>query len=289
MDFYAVLPSNASPEVYPQNITSNFKVQLSERMDLHGKWQVALFEIHYPNTLSQVQDGNNWIKVYRPYVIEPVRVRAVRAEKGPVHDVIDVQEANNETPSIFTLEEKFTIRTGAYTTARELVNEVQTGLDKMSIIPETQKRTFLVRETSEGRAHFQPFRACLDASYVMARSLSLQLGLTHPGPHKADRELIGVRPIDVSLGVPSQMYIYLNIIQDQIVGHTRAPLLRTVPTVIDSKHGSISTYRCEHPVYFDLNTKSFDNIEVNIRTDTGDFMPFSHGTLTLLVHFKRHS
>ena len=273
MDFYAVLPSNASPDVYPNNKTNNFKVQLCERMDLHGQWQVALLEIHYPNTLSHVLKGENWVEVLTP-----------------LRTVVDASDIKiNVNSPVLTKTTKHSIKTGIYKNGRELINELQLRLEKMSISPETQKRSTILKETPEGVVQFNPFRAHLDSSYKVAPALALQLGLPHAGPYRADSELFGIRPIDLSLGIPSQMYVYLNILQDQIVGHTRAPLLRTIPTVIDAKFGSMTTYRCEHPVYYDLNTKSFDNIEVNIRTDTGEFLPFNHGTLTLLVHFRQRA
>lgn len=260
MDFYAVLPSNASPDIYSNNKTSNFKVQLCERMDLHGDWQVALLEIQYPNTLSHVLKTENWI---------------------------EFQDTSKD------LKERYYIRPGNYVKNVDLISELndtllQPRVTQQSLQHPTPVDLPVLKISSDGVINIYPFEDFrVDKEYSFSPSLALQLGLPHSGPYPCSNELTGIRPVDMTLGVPSQMYIYLNIIQDQIVGHTRAPLLRTVPTVIDGKYGTMTTFRCEHPVYFDLNTKSFDNVEVNIRNDTGAFLPFHHGTLTLLVHFKQ--
>ena len=280
MDFYAVLPSNASPDIFPQNTTSNFKVQLSERMELHGSWQPALLEIHYPNTLSQIDKGENWIKVFKPFTDNP----NTEAVTGPSYDV-------NTTPidsvSIYTAEDTYTIRPGYYATIKDLIFELHETLAPLQALPNDKGRSGLFEVTSENYLMIHPFSACTDCTYQLAPRLALQLGLSHAGPYKSNKPVLGSRPIDLSLGVPSQLYIYLDILKEQIVGHSRVPLLRTIPTATEARFGSMSSFRCEHPVYFDLNTKSFDSIEVNIRTDTGQFLPFHHGTLTLLVHFKQ--
>jgi hypothetical protein len=279
MDFYAVLPSNASPDIFAKNTTSNFKVQLSERLELHGNWQLALLEVHYPNTLSQIDKGENWIKVFKP-LSSPVSVT------GPSYDV---NQEQTEPVSILTSEGTYTLKTGYYPTIHELLYQLHETLTPFQALPDNRGRGGIFGVTPENHLTIHPFPACKECSYQFAPRLALQLGLSHPGPYKADAEVKGERPIDLSLGVPSQMYIYLDILKEQIVGHSRVPLLRTVPIATEARFGSLTSYRCEHPVYFDLNTKSFDSIEVNIRTDTGKFLPFHHGTLTLLVHFKERA
>ncbi|KAK3929540.1 Putative uncharacterized transposon-derived protein, partial [Frankliniella fusca] len=59
IDFYMFLPSNASPKVYPDNTTCHFKTELAQRMELHGHWQAALIELHYPNTIAHIVQGDN--------------------------------------------------------------------------------------------------------------------------------------------------------------------------------------------------------------------------------------
>ncbi|KAK3917560.1 Endonuclease NucS [Frankliniella fusca] len=49
---------NASPEVHSDNTTSHFKTELAQRMELYGRWQVALIEMHYPNTIEPVDSLN---------------------------------------------------------------------------------------------------------------------------------------------------------------------------------------------------------------------------------------
>jgi hypothetical protein len=274
MDWYAVFPSNASPDIYPDNRTSRFKVQLSERVELHGDWQVALLEVQYPATFPHVQKGNDWIKLTSPI-----------PEARQIGDGVEAPTHNH-----YTQEKTYQMRVGYYNDARHFVDSLQETLKPLfkSSSSDDWDRT-VIDIGSSNRLVFPRLKYHERASYEFAPQLAYQLGLTHPGPYEAHKTLVGEKSVDISIGTPQQMFVYLNLIQDQIVGHTRAPLLRTIPVTTEAKFGSMSTYRCKPPLYFDLKTRSFDSIEVNIRTSTGEFMPFSHGSLSLLCHFKPRS
>ncbi|KAK3907323.1 Putative uncharacterized transposon-derived protein [Frankliniella fusca] len=92
------------------------------------------------------------------------------------------------------------------------------------------------------------------------------------------RKYAELKPIDISLGVPSQMFIYMDVLEEQIVGHTRAPLLRTVPVDTKAQYGSMTVVHFDHPIYFDLRTKSFDTLEIYIKDHAGRNVPFDFGT-----------
>ena len=180
MDFYAVLPSNASPEIFPQNTTSNFKVQLSERMELHGNWQLALLEIHYPNTLSQIDKGENWIKVFKPFMDSP----DTQALTGPTHDVNTTQ---TDPVSIYTSEDTYNIKPGYYTTTHDLILALHEALTSVQALPNDRGRSGIFEVTSDNYLMIHPFSSCTNCTYQFAHRLALQLGLSHAGPYKANK------------------------------------------------------------------------------------------------------
>lgn len=252
MDFYAFLPSNANPNIYPDNKTSNYRIQLAKRMELTGHWQAALVEAHYPNTIEQVTDGENMIKI---------------THRNGTEDV-------------------YYVRPGHYVKLDNFLFELHEALTPLETVPNDKGRSSVVELTEGSYILFHPFLTVPDATYTFSTRLAMQLGLLHSGPYPTQTELCGTNPIDLNLGVPPQLFIYLDKIDDQIVGHTRVPLLRTVPTEINERYGSMSIYHFEQPLYFDLTTKCFDTLEINIRDHTRKLVPFSSGTSMLLVHFK---
>lgn len=252
MDFYAFLPSNASPELYPDNTTSHFITQLSQHMDLHGQWQAALIELHYPNTVAQVIQGENDITVVSDTMVDLVSVRP-----------------------------------GSYSSVEDFLSSVNDALKSFDN-DITQSNTKYYEVTNQ-RITFNPFDNDEQYKVHFSPRLALQLGLEHPGPYPANQEICGTKPLDISLGMPAEMFIYMNILSDQIIGHERAPLLRTVPLDIKAQHGTTSVVHFDHPLYFDLRTKSFDTLEIDIRDSAGRRIPFQFGTSTLLVHFRKLS
>jgi hypothetical protein len=71
---------------------------------------------------------------------------------------------------------------------------------------------------------------------------------------------------DLNIGLQS-LFIYLDIVQSQVVGDIRAPLLRIIPA--RGKDGEIITINYDNPQYLPLATKEFETMEVLITDDTG--------------------
>ncbi|KAK3926341.1 DNA-directed RNA polymerase subunit beta' [Frankliniella fusca] len=251
MDFYMFLPSNASPKVYPDNTTCHFKTELAQRMELHGHWQAALIELHYPNTIAHIVQGDNDITLVSDSYIDTVSAR----------------------PGSFSSTKDFLIGIG----------DALKSFGNNNNVVDTQPFTLL----PDQRIKFMPFDVDEKTKVHFSPRLALQLGLAHTGPYPANEEILGVKPVDISLGIPSQMFIYMDVLEEQIIGHTRAPLLRTVPVDTKAQYGSMTVVHFDHPIYFDLRTKSFDTLEIYIKDHAGRNVPFDFGTSTLLVHFKQ--
>ncbi len=291
-DFHMVIPSNSSPDVYPENKTSTFKVNLPERCELYGDWEAALLEVHYPNTLINIQPGENWIKVlaveYGTVIPTPPRLN-----EGAVY-LADHERLDLMNKSTSRLQYKFSLRPGLYTESEALANHIADVIRPMTYAQSCAVKTSsdcitVTIALKDNRFFMAAMPHLQDYVVYFAPKLAMQLGLPYDGPFSTGEYIEGIRPINLDLGKPEQMYIYMNLLQDQMVGHTRAPLLRTVPLNPEASFGSMATYRCEHPIYLNVGTKSFDGLEVNIRTDNGHLLPFHSGTLTLVCHFRRRA
>ncbi|KAK3921532.1 Putative uncharacterized transposon-derived protein [Frankliniella fusca] len=227
--------------------------KLSKRLELRGKWQVALVQVHYPNTIAQVTEGENEIVLKQP--------------DGSITRCV--------VPPAY------------YSSVRDLTYALHEAITELEAMADGSGRESALEFLPDGRFMFYPFTKYKNATYTFSPRLAMQLGLSHPGPYDAGKELCGKHHADLSLGIPPLLFIYFDKISDQIVGHCEAPLLATVPTNIDGRYGGTSVYTVDHPKYFDLVTKNFDTVEVNIRDHAGKFVSFLHGTSMLLCHFRR--
>ena len=88
---------------------------------------------------------------------------------------------------------------------------------------------------------------------------------------------------NLNIGLQS-LYVYLNIVESQIVGDVRAPLLRIVPA--QGKDGEIITLNYDNPQYVPLSTRDFEVVEVLITDDTGEKVPFERGRVVITLNFR---
>ena len=89
------------------------------------------------------------------------------------------------------------------------------------------------------------------------------------------------------------MYIYSNLCQNIIVGDTYVPLLRQIVLPAQQQNyqppGLIEKVILDYPMYVPVAVSSINCIEIEIRTNNGDYFPFSPGSVTTItLHFKKH-
>jgi len=86
------------------------------------------------------------------------------------------------------------------------------------------------------------------------------------------------------------MYIYASICAPIQVGNVRAPLLKTI-WIKPSRRFALNEIKhldFENPMYVPVSGSNFNSIEINIRLDSGELVPFNYGSVTsLTLHFKR--
>ena len=85
----------------------------------------------------------------------------------------------------------------------------------------------------------------------------------------------------------TSIYTYCDIIQLQIVGDTSAQLLRSIP--VEGKYGDIITKTFTNIQYVPVQTKSFRDVKILLRNDTGDPVPFERGKVIATLHFRQHT
>ena len=81
------------------------------------------------------------------------------------------------------------------------------------------------------------------------------------------------------------LYVYCDIIQPQYVGDAFVPLIRIVP--VEGKDGQRVSKSFVRPQYVPVSRKQFESIEVNIKWDTGETVPFEFGRVLLTLHFRQ--
>jgi len=94
-------------------------------------------------------------------------------------------------------------------------------------------------------------------------------------------------PPDMTGGA-SSLYIYSDCVVPQIVGSTLAPLLRVVPIRIGGMmYGQPITEIFMQLHYLPVISKSLNSVEISIKTDQYEDMPFNFGKSVMKLHFVK--
>lgn len=266
-DFYLLLPSNASPDVYPDNTTSSYKTELPKQITLSGGgWTVALVEIAYTNTLENINPGNNEVvfayqdekKLWKKDVeyMASGRFRSVQSVLDELNVIIR-RQVEKYAPELFPTTEFFTLSKEGIVESNPIVSELELESSEIHV------------RLCEGLAKLLGFQEC---AFFLCKG----------SPHQS------VTQPDLRLGTPPLCYVYCDLLEPMVVGHTQVPLLRCIP-VAKAEYGDITSHAVDFPIYQTLATREFSTVQIDLREHTGNPMPFEFGHSTVLLHFKRRS
>lgn len=252
--FYITLPSNTlGKNKNEENTLASYTTKLAKPVSLRGDWEIALVEIIYPFSFYNV-----------------------RGKSDCGLQVIELEGSK----SSYVFEYQY-IPPGFYYTPEHLLqflNECLKSGDKL-------KGKF---EYSKESGHVQ-YTSCSETntSLVLSSGLKEILGFSQNSTNLAPNgSLRTERPMRLNLFVPDQLFNYSDLVGNEMVGDTLAPLLRTIVVDSEKTFGTTISKTFDSPHYVKLARNYFDSIDINIRNSLGEFAPFQFGTVTCKVHLR---
>ena len=86
-----------------------------------------------------------------------------------------------------------------------------------------------------------------------------------------------------------QYFIYSSIVEPILVGDNRVPLLRMIWLEPIYNINDVVFQSVDNLMYLPVSSKSINNIEVQIRSDSGDLIRFPYGSKSnITLHFRKH-
>ena len=292
-DFELYLVSNGSMNLYPQNSLAAFTNHLSEPLALDGQWSVALADITLPSLVKNVPKTKFMMQS--------------RREKT---------NAIGEIVYLYSMGDYYQIGGGLYHNIDELLRAISLVAQLRmgwSIDPITQKLS-LTFEAGTGLIFpdstipdILGFRASRssgggitpsgkqDGFYIGHQNYVAKLKDGEKVEWVGDFTIEGDFPIDIS-GGRHLTFVYLNIIEYQHVGDSKAPLLRFLSTDFKLNKGSIVEKQAQtHYSFKDFQFKpllsnTVQSIRVELRSEGGDLIPFiARGRTALSLKFRKMS
>lgn len=236
-------------DVHPENTLTEFKVRLPQPLTFQGAWDVALAEVTYPHRWYNVHEDTKYF-----YMLN--------------HEEV-------------TWQHKY-IPMGFYGNPSELVKSMKDASYEDQISINYSKRSEKVNITIKDGAKMTMKSDLAEMlGYSISGGQSQLVGggqrLLGPGEHPAEY-VADVRPVQ-------HLFVYTDIIEEQIVGDRKVPLLRTVK--VTGKYGDVIMETFNTPHYIPLKQKFIDTITISLRDDIGGKVKFTRGRVILKLHFKR--
>ena len=207
MDSFLIeLVSNASGELFPDNTLSSFTNFLPDQLNLEGQWEVAISEISYPQMYQNITEGK--FKFFHEKLSKSTST--YNLEPGPYPSITDIVEAMN---MLFQ--------------ERNNHNEI---CITVKVSCRTQKVTIMLANYTSGLAF-----CSTDLGHVFGNNVGNEFGvlMKRKGPHEPEFA-------DDIFPIHSLMR-YSHLVKYNIVGDTKAPLLRCFPFISKLKGGDIIT------------------------------------------------
>ena len=250
MGFTVIIPHNSSHSYFPDNSLSNFSVYLPHELYFETKYEVALTEILYTNNFYNIYDGAIQISYY---MADNISFQKLAIPNG-YYDLDSFITAFDYLKSICHDEIINKI---------ELVNFEHSNKLKVRI---KNNRNNINVTFSKKIAHKLGFICDTD-----------ELTIT--------KTTVSDYPVNFFKGM-SLMKIYTNIIEPQIVGNNFEKLLRNV-TIDSQKLDDHIFTEFENLHYIPVSLNNIRRIEIDIRNEYNDPIPFRSGEVMVTLHFRK--
>ena len=256
---HLTLPSNSSTRYHPNNTLTNFRTRLQKELHLGevGSWEVGLSELHYPH---------NWNNILP------------EKEKHADHRIWIQTDAENSIIKEIILEEDF------FTTIAAVVRRFNEKLDGLANIEWVTGRQTVRITVYENHALFVSPSLEEMWGFREGRMEGDDSFRTFQSRGSYEQSFEG-KPVNNKVPDLVSLYVYCDLAMHQMVGNTQAPLLRIVP--VTGAEGDNVTYIYENIQYVPCRGGSIQNVEVDIRDDTGKPIHFDGGRVIVTLHIRR--
>lgn len=246
--FYVVLPSNASLNTFPNNKIHTFKTKIASELPCDkGEWTVGLTEISFPTSWPNLIGGSISLKF--------------RQDSSPL---------------------QFMLPDGVYRSVDELLKVINGILKNADVKDEI----VIYHDAIRNRVLLLVRESQLGFGVSFSKNIANILGLMKSSPEYYTAGKYTELPADINDGM-SSIYLYANICGKRLVGDTMVPLLRVIPTDPSNHTSSVKWVRFRNIEYVPVNRNNSDIIEINIRRDNGDIVPFESGKVVVTLHFRK--
>jgi hypothetical protein len=290
--FHLVLPSNSSKSYYRDNTLTQFTTRLQSRIELSCDYECALEEIQFTRSWYNVPRNSG--RALFSYA-SGADLIALKPASDDDDNGLKKDRAKEAKDGLYT---QIDIPSGYYSSIQHIVDEFNLVIqDAMSHTHIPSLENNIVKMVPLDRDKFPRFRYAPIKKKVtiwlqpgsgiafddyLANMLGMRINPV-VNTSKSPRAIGGQTAADLNGGI-NALYVYCDILQNVALGDVAAPLLRVIDA--SGQHGE-NIHRIYNPArYVPVRLHSFDSININIRTDLGEIVPFETGNVVVTLHFR---
>ena len=247
--FYITLPSESSKKLFPENNPSEYTVRLPRWVQLTGNWEIGLHSIAYTpwNIIRHLDEPISFMVGGKEG-----KGGKMRKHYSSVKEYVDgITESLKESH----LDKSHVDKSNEIEFSYELNGKV-----KIKLFPGYTVRLRREQAIVLGFMTFEDSSETYDVENAQER-----------GTYKAN------------LYRETNIHVYCDIVQPQIVGDKLIPLVAVVPCQKTTETYE-TLYAVENIHYIPVQTKFFQNIKVHLRSSTDEPIPFEHGRAAITLH-----
>lgn len=272
---YIVLPCNVIS--FPGNTIGDYKTYLSSPKDLKGEWLVGLAKISYTKSWFNVKKDQT---IYIFDSIGLIYTSPVVFKAGSYETEAQIVEIISECVNA---------------TLGIVVPSLENVIKKPAILFNKNSRrvNLTAGKLKDERDLYLDIGFELEAMLGLSKESSVyriqDVGSTDV--YIKQKEIKGSEDAfsayDLNAGIHS-LFVYCNLVEPIGVGDTSAQLLATVGVPSRTKFGHQIEERYESPFYIPLLSNSFQTVDISIRDDNGEIIPFKFGRVIITLHLKEN-
>ena len=253
---------------HPENVVSDFKINLAQKVELNGEWEVALVEAQIPYTWVEKKYFNMWLR-YHTVVIKEREETVEKFKDVELGDItkLDIDEV---IQLINKLIKKDINNRGAITFARNEDGRIKIHIDNASV--------------AKKEKHIMAYVSCVDFS----ENLAAILGFENKIVNVKDR--VGDFIADFPPFMPhrlSGIAIYCNLIENQYVSSKFGRILRLLAVQDrDRSEADTNTFIFTNPYFLPLRKTRFNMIHIQCHDLENQRIKFESGVVIVCLKLR---
>ena len=247
--FYVTLPSNASIQIYPNNKIWSYRTKLAKPIVLTEPYEVGVIEFQYPRVWASFPASDADVTVY-----------------------------DSKTEQTLTIP----LSVGFYDSIPRIVKE----FNSKCLIHQATSHISMQYNNITNLIYFSGAEGTiLTFKGRLAEILGFKPGVLFPLPPSTNfrKHYAAPHPADIH-GGSYNIFVYSDIVDYQLVGDSHVPLLRCIN--ITPEVGRMPTLTYDKPHYTSLSKSVIDDIEISLKNDQNQYIPFTYGRVIVKLHFR---